>query len=145
MTNIFVYGTLKRREERGRVLSEASQAGQARFVGHASMAGVGLISLGAYPGMLFSESGPTRTLGEVWSVSDDILEDLDAIEGHPNLFIRHGAEALVDHSTEFEYYEVEAYFYDLEPESFEPGTYYWQDGAVLTAPKSFTKQKDTEK
>ena len=45
-----------------------------------------LIDLGDYPGLL--GAGASRTVGELYEVDDAQLAELDAFEGHPELFRR---------------------------------------------------------
>ena len=43
-----------------------------------------MVDLGAFPGVLMG--GTKHIQGEVWEVSDDVAEQLDAIEGYPDFY-----------------------------------------------------------
>ena len=77
--NLFVYGTLRRgsNNEPARLLQ-----GQARFTGHARMAGR-LYGLGRYPGAVPAINKDEFVRGEVYQVDDPdrLLETLDEYEG----------------------------------------------------------------
>lgn len=76
MTQVFVYGTLKRGGSNHRFLSGQRYLGDTR-----TAPGYRLYSLGDYPGMVRS-GDPTHTVtGEIWSVDDACLDQLDALEG----------------------------------------------------------------
>ena len=76
MTRVFVYGTLKRDGRNHRFL-----AGQ-QFLGEAcTPPGFTLYSLGKYPGMVRALDDTAGVTGELWSVDDTGLEQLDELEG----------------------------------------------------------------
>ena len=76
MTTLFIYGTLKRGGSNHVFLS-----GQA-FLGPARTApGFTLYSLGDYPGMVRSPGDTAGVTGELWSVDDSCLAELDHLEG----------------------------------------------------------------
>lgn len=76
MTPVFVYGTLKRGGSNHLFL-----AGQ-RFVGEVrTVPGFTLYSLGDYPGMVRAPGDTAGVTGELWSVDDGTLADLDRLEG----------------------------------------------------------------
>ncbi|MEI6107105.1 MAG: gamma-glutamylcyclotransferase [Opitutae bacterium] len=76
MSLIFVYGTLKRGCRNHHYL-----AGQ-QFLGEA-LTGPGYIlySLGDYPGMIISPDPNQQVVGEIWSVAEPCLTQLDELEG----------------------------------------------------------------
>lgn len=74
MTNIFVYGTLKKGECREHVLS-----GQTLLTLTQTAPLYTLYNLGSYPGLV--EGGDTEVPGELWAIDDECLERLDEIEG----------------------------------------------------------------
>jgi len=43
-----------------------------------------MVDLGAFPGVLMG--GTNYIQGEVWEVTDDVAEQLDAIEGYPDFY-----------------------------------------------------------
>ena len=84
MHNVFVYGTLKRgNSQRGldRWGSGVEYIGPAT-TSHSSYS---LWSLGAFPA---ASLGDARISGEVWSVDNETLADLDRIEGYPDFYNR---------------------------------------------------------
>ncbi|MFI5357899.1 MAG: gamma-glutamylcyclotransferase [Opitutales bacterium] len=75
-TLIFVYGTLKRGGRNHRHL-----AGQ-QFIASARTApGFTLFQPADYPGLVRDPADQAGVTGEVWSVSDPCLRELDALEG----------------------------------------------------------------
>lgn len=73
LRHVFVYGTLRRGEERD--INRLTPA--PRWVGHASVAGT-LHHLGAYPGLVLGGQGLVR--GEVYEISPELERQLDEIE-----------------------------------------------------------------
>ena len=97
---IFVYGTLRRGERAHTLLAGDGFRGEAR-----TAEGFALIDLGAYPGLVRATSG--RVVGEIYEVDAMQLAQLDAYEGHPELFRR---EAIVL-ASEGPLSQAEAYLY----------------------------------
>lgn len=84
MNRVFVYGTLKRgNEKRG-----LDKFGDATFVGEATTTQkiFSLYDLGPFPAAVMP--GKSRILGEVWEVSKKVMKQLDHIEGHPEFYKR---------------------------------------------------------
>lgn len=83
--NVFVYGTLKKGDTRRGLDRWATGVA---FVGPAvtSKSSYSLYSLGAFPAVELN--GNSQISGEVWSVDDTTLEDLDRIEGYPDFYKR---------------------------------------------------------
>jgi gamma-glutamylaminecyclotransferase len=76
MTQVFVYGTLKRGYRNHHWL-----AGQ-KFVSEArTMPGYTLYALGEYPGMVRAEKDIDGVSGELWQVTPEALAGLDQLEG----------------------------------------------------------------
>lgn len=76
MTRVFVYGTLMRGGSNHAFLS-----GQ-RFVAAArAPAGYTLFALEGYPGMVRTAADRAGVRGELWTVDDACLRELDALEG----------------------------------------------------------------
>ncbi len=73
LRHVFVYGTLRRGEERD--INRLQPA--PRWVGQASVAGT-LHHLGAYPGLVLGGRGLVR--GEVYEISPELERQLDEIE-----------------------------------------------------------------
>jgi gamma-glutamylcyclotransferase (GGCT)/AIG2-like uncharacterized protein YtfP len=76
MTTVFVYGTLKRGGSNHRFLAGQNFLGPARTV-----PGFTLYSLGDYPGMVRAPGDTTGVIGELWTVDDNCLAELDRLEG----------------------------------------------------------------
>lgn len=104
---IFVYGTLKRGFCRAHFLTGQLFLGDARTLPQYRM-----FDCGTYPGLKFVESGGLSIVGELWSVDDECLAQLDREEGvDERLYARQGIQLVelvpVDGSPEL----IEAYFY----------------------------------
>ena len=96
---VFVYGSLKRGGNvRGmQFFQDAIHIGQAT-----TTAGIyDMLDLGAFPGVVFD--GQHDITGEVYIVDENILAQLDAIEGYPDFYDR----------TEVETTEGKAFMYYL--------------------------------
>jgi len=76
MTTVFVYGTLKRGGSNHLFLTAQRFIGEARTV-----PGFTLYSLGEYPGMVRASGDTAGVTGELWSVDDATLAELDRLEG----------------------------------------------------------------
>ena len=74
--HLFVYGTLKRGGSNHLFLGTQKFLGEARTV-----AGFTLHSLGDYPGMVRAPGDTEGVTGELWSVDDACLAELDRLEG----------------------------------------------------------------
>ena len=73
---IFVYGTLKTRKSRNNILSNSEYLGIFKSLPKYTM-----VNLGSFPGIF--EGGNTSISGEIYRVSEEVLHQLDLIEGHP--------------------------------------------------------------
>ncbi|MCA1614251.1 MAG: gamma-glutamylcyclotransferase [Acidobacteria bacterium] len=71
---VFVYGTLRR----GGARPMSIRFPGSKFMADAEVSG-GLYDLGAYPGLLLSESD-SPVIGEVYEVDDEVLNELDDFE-----------------------------------------------------------------
>jgi gamma-glutamylcyclotransferase (GGCT)/AIG2-like uncharacterized protein YtfP len=78
---LFVYGTLMRGGVRHRVLADQRFLGDAR-----TQPRYALYDLGAYPGLVHSESDGRAIHGELYEIDDGLIVRLDRIEGAPSLF-----------------------------------------------------------
>ena len=77
---VFVYGTLKKGFGNHRRLGESP------LVGKCSIPGT-MYSLGPYPAITTEQpNGPVA--GEIYEVTDSVLDSLDALEGHPTFYRR---------------------------------------------------------
>ncbi len=87
MNYLFVYGTLKRGGSRHWILEDFS------FLGRAKAKNFALYDLGPYPAMV-PEDGVVY--GEVYEVPEEILRDLDWVEGVPFLYRRELIEVVFE-------------------------------------------------
>jgi gamma-glutamylcyclotransferase (GGCT)/AIG2-like uncharacterized protein YtfP len=71
---VFVYGTLRR----GGAGAMSIRFPDSKFIAEAQVSG-SLYDVGAYPGLLLDESGPS-VVGEVYEVGDETLGELDDFE-----------------------------------------------------------------
>jgi gamma-glutamylcyclotransferase (GGCT)/AIG2-like uncharacterized protein YtfP len=76
VNTIFVYGTLKRGGSNHLFLRGQKFLGEAR-----TTPGFTLYSLGDYPGMVRAPGDTAGVQGELWSVDDACLAELDRLEG----------------------------------------------------------------
>ncbi len=76
MNTVFVYGTLKRGGSNHVFLNSQRFIGEAR-----TTPGFVLYSLGDYPGMVRAPGDTEGVTGELWSVDDNCLAELDRLEG----------------------------------------------------------------
>lgn len=79
---LFVYGTLKRGDIRNHVLTN----GRGRLAEKARLNDFVLYTNGGYPCAVPSPGDHVE--GEVWEIPTSLVGELDAIEGHPDLFRR---------------------------------------------------------
>lgn len=76
MNLVFVYGTLKRGGSNHSFLKGQKFLGNARTV-----PGFTLYALGDYPGMVRAPSDTAGVTGELWTVDEACLAELDQLEG----------------------------------------------------------------
>lgn len=76
MNPVFVYGTLKRCGSNHLFLRGQKYLGDVR-----TAPGFTLYSLGDYPGMVRSPGDTEGVTGELWSIDDACLAELDRLEG----------------------------------------------------------------
>lgn len=115
---VFCYGTLKRGHGNNRLLKD----GDATFLGEAVTVNPYRLTAGGVPYMAkpFGSKpglGCAQVLGEVWTCDDDTREDLDALEGHPDLYRReeiHVAMLGDDGRPRADHILAEAYFIQHE-------------------------------
>lgn len=81
MSKIFVYGSLRR----GGALNNVLQGSEFLFSCRTKPE-YSLFSLGKFPALI--HLGNTAVLGEVYEISDNVLQLLDSIEGHPYVYLR---------------------------------------------------------
>lgn len=82
---VFVYGTMRRGQRLHQVLARATPLGLAR-----TAAAYNLFDLEAFPAM--TEGGSTTVTGELWQADKGTMMVIDAIEGHPEFFVRQEIE-----------------------------------------------------
>ena len=78
---IFVYGSLLKGEPNHRLLLSAEYLGPGR-----TPPSYRLMDLGPYPGLL--PGGATAVAGEVYRGQESLIGTLDALEEHPDVYIR---------------------------------------------------------
>ena len=106
MNKVFVYGTLKS----GGEIRGLNQFGDgANIVGKAKTLypDYEMSDLGAFPGVFLN--GKFHIEGEVWEVDDEVMEQLDAIEGYPDFYSRQ-----LTHTT-----QGKAWMYFLDPNKYQ--------------------------
>tara|TARA_Y100000996_G_C22518739_1_gene641535 strand:+ start:1220 stop:1573 length:354 start_codon:yes stop_codon:yes gene_type:complete len=82
MIRIFVYGTLRKGDERSFFLTDVEQA---KFIKEAKTKPLyTLVNLGMFPALIME--GNTSIVGEVWEVDKRTKQTLDLIEGVPLLY-----------------------------------------------------------
>lgn len=81
--NLFVYGTLKRRQRNHRLLAGQEFVGPAR-----TLPGYRLYDSGSYPCLVEDAKNGVAVVGEIWRVDEACLPQLDRLEGAPALFRR---------------------------------------------------------
>jgi gamma-glutamylcyclotransferase (GGCT)/AIG2-like uncharacterized protein YtfP len=80
--NLFVYGTLRKKDIRSSFLENSKYLGE--FVTQPKYS---LYNLGSFPAI--TKDGDTAIIGEVYEIADaDTLRQIDLIEGHPNFYTR---------------------------------------------------------
>ena len=99
-TAIFVYGTLQRGQRNHKVLLRQQFLGAAQ-----TLPRYRLYNCGRYPGLVDDPENGISIQGEVWEVSDDVLNKMDEYEGVPTLYSRRQVLLQNWHSP------VQAYFY----------------------------------
>jgi gamma-glutamylcyclotransferase (GGCT)/AIG2-like uncharacterized protein YtfP len=84
LDKVFVYGSLKS----GGSVRGLNQFEGATIVGKAKTLypDYNMIDLGSFPGV--TKNGEKHIQGEVWQVDEEVMEELDAIEGYPNFYNR---------------------------------------------------------
>lgn len=88
MHKVFVYGSLKEG------FHNAKRLGDSEFVGRGVTvdSAFEMIDLDYYPGVVRTADEPVAIHGEVYSVTDDVLADLDYLEQHPGYYRREPVE-----------------------------------------------------
>jgi gamma-glutamylaminecyclotransferase len=84
-TILFVYGTLKRGLCNHRLIADQEYLGEARTEPRYRV-----IDLGPHPGLVLDEVNGLAVRGELWSVSECCLAELDEFEEEAGAFIRSG-------------------------------------------------------
>lgn len=104
---IFIYGSLRR----GSAQSMSARFPESKFIAEAKVRGR-LYDLGAYPGLLLSESN-SLVSGEVYEVDDETLNKLDEFEASTN-YLRKEVEISVGNENQLGWtYEPNPAFYSL--------------------------------
>ena len=104
---LFIYGTLKRGQSRAGSLAGQKLLGESKTVARYRM-----FDCGSYPGLVQREDG-LEIAGEVWSVNEDCLHQLDLIEAvDQGLYQR----TTIQLKPPFDSHQVQSYFYLLSVE-----------------------------
>jgi gamma-glutamylcyclotransferase (GGCT)/AIG2-like uncharacterized protein YtfP len=105
---VFVYGSLK---SGGDIRGLHSFGDGATIVGKAKTEypDYEMIDLGAFPGVILK--GEKYIQGEVWEVDDEIMEQLDMIEGYPEFYNRQQTQTTLGKA--WMYYLSKDYSQDL--------------------------------
>jgi len=82
-TILFVYGTLKRGLRNNHLIADQEFLGEALTEPHYRV-----IDLGPHPGLVMDGANGLAVRGELWSLSECCLVELDAFEEVPGPFIR---------------------------------------------------------
>lgn len=95
MNRIFVYGTLLSGQYNNH---RYLQNDESKLMGDARTTAFEMYSLGAYPACIESEFDANEIIGEIWEVSDLVLEKLDRLEGYPRFYNRKKIETTMGES-----------------------------------------------
>lgn len=91
---LFVYGTLKRGHRNHYLIERASYLGTAK-------SGESFMLVAGHIPYMYRENGVgSRTSGEIYAVSPDLLNFLDRLEGHPHWYRRETIATIEDGSKE---------------------------------------------
>ena len=93
---IFVYGTLRRHYNNNILLRDSE------FLGYAKTEPKYSLAVSVIPYLI---KGEDSVIGEVYEVDDDVLKDLDSLEGHPTVYTRKELKVFFNE----ELIEVQAY------------------------------------
>ena len=104
---VYVYGTLRR----GSARAMSVRFPVSKFIAEAKVSG-SLYDLGAYPGLLLSESN-SWVIGEVYEVDNEILNELDDFEAASNYWRKQVEIFLGTLSRTCWIYEPDPEFYSL--------------------------------
>lgn len=82
MKIVFVYGTLRKEQPNSYLLRDS------RFLGKYYYPEGIMVSMGGFPGLIETLNAGKPNTVEAYEVSDETLEELDILEGHPNWYFR---------------------------------------------------------
>jgi gamma-glutamylcyclotransferase (GGCT)/AIG2-like uncharacterized protein YtfP len=108
---VFVYGTLKKGHGNHRLLA------QSKFLGRCVLHGKHrLVSLGGFPGLVATpnDEADRPVSGEVYQVTEEVLQSLDFLEGHPRFYERQ--KLSTPYKNAWAYYLPESYLSKGYPE-----------------------------
>lgn len=128
MPKIFVYGSLKKGFHNSELLEDCVFLGEFKTKDYFRM-----LDLGSYPAVYFDESG-FRVTGELYEIEDDMLRQVDYLEGYPKFYNRIEIELYDSEEKAFIYY-FDASKFDEDSFVFvEPkkGTLTWEDNSWKT-------------
>ena len=84
---IFVYGTLMKGESNHYYIENQ------QYLGKAAIHGYNLYNLGHYPGIRPSEHKTRTVYGELYSIDDNALKEVNRLEGEGSLYLLRQTEA----------------------------------------------------
>jgi gamma-glutamylaminecyclotransferase len=90
---IFVYGTLRKSQCNHYFLDRSKFLGNAKTKKHYAL-------YGSWIPFLTRAAPVSQVTGEVYSIDDATLSQLDRLEGHPDAYIREQAEVVLEDGTE---------------------------------------------
>ncbi len=93
---VFVYGTLRQGQGNHRLLAAAQFLGVYRTDQHAPREHFVLVDCGAFPALVPVADDAPDVVGELYTVDDDELARLDALEGVPHLYERRMIDVVDD-------------------------------------------------
>lgn len=122
MVKVFVYGSLKKGFHNSELIEDGTFIGEFKTKDYFKM-----LDLGSYPAVYFDEKG-FRVTGELYEIDDDILRQLDYLEGYPNFYDRQEIELLnTDEKAIIYYFDSDKFNEDgfnyVEPKK---GTLTWE-------------------
>ena len=99
MNKVFVYGTLKRGNSNSMMLHNQTYLGDGSTKKKYVMYDAG-IPFVVEDNLSYEGDTPTLIRGELWMVSNQVVKELDALEGHPYAYRRTTVSLIMDDATE---------------------------------------------
>jgi gamma-glutamylaminecyclotransferase len=114
---IFVYGSLKKNFGNNRFLINSNFISNAYIEGKYKM-----INLGSFPGVLKSNN-IKKIFGEVYEVNNNVLSNIDALEGNPTFYKRIDENAVLENNeiVKVQFYLLNDYYKNFCLKEIEDG------------------------